>query len=249
MAYPTPFEADSVRRARVAFRHARTHAILGQDVFGHRDSHVTLSELARHRTDKSMQGHGFTEVYDCFFAPLRRSARMILEIGVEQGASLELWRDYFPEARVYGIDLVAKTHLDDSRIRTFVADQANRFQLQAVIDRTGGDFDIILDDGGHSMLQQQVSLGALFPHVKPGGFYVVEDLHTSLRRDDPAFGVDATGANSTLALLSRFMETGRVESKYLTDLEREYLEKNVAHCTLFSRNHEQRSMMGLLRKK
>ena len=92
-----------------------------------------------------------------------------------------MWSEYFSKGIVFGIDIYNLDQLhawmrktgfpdflpdkpDTGRIKTFVADQANREQLQRFIDVSGGDFDIVLDDGGHTMKQQQMSFGYFFDH-------------------------------------------------------------------------------------
>ena len=147
-----------------------------------------LGRIAYGRTDKGPGGHNFTEVYERFFAPLKNRPIRLFEIGIASGGSLLNWRDYFPLAQIYGIDIEGKSELDSDRIHTLVADQSSREQLGAFLGKFGDPFDIIIDDGGHSMEMQQVSLGYLFRHVRPGGYYVVEDVHTSLRKYHGGYG-------------------------------------------------------------
>jgi predicted O-methyltransferase YrrM len=111
----------------------------------------------------------------------------VLEIGVATGASIRTWLEYFPGARVVGLDADPNvlSDLDESLVRDprldlVMVDQARREDLGAMLGSYPGPYDLILDDGGHTMAQQQTSLAVLFPHVRPGGFYVIEDLHTSL---------------------------------------------------------------------
>jgi demethylmacrocin O-methyltransferase len=216
----------------------------------HRDSAPgELTRLAGVKTDKGNLVHRYTEVYELFFSPLKDTATRIFEIGIAGGGSLEMWRDYFPKATIYGIDIYPKTELDSARIKTFVADQSDRRQLAAFIDKFGGYFDIIIDDGGHSMDQQQISVGFLFKYLKPGGYYVIEDVHTSLPEFWSGFGVEPGGANSTLTMINHFIATGRLESRYLAPAEAKYLTKNIEFCNLFSRNNRFHSMTCLLKKR
>ncbi len=208
-----------------------------------------LTRLAGLKTDKGVSVHHFTEVYELFFAPLRPTAAKVFEIGIAGGGSLEMWRDYFPKAMIYGIDIYPKTEMDSDRIKTFVADQSDRSQLAAFIDRFGGGYDIIVDDGGHSMDQQQVSIGYLFRYLKPGGYYVIEDVHTSLPRFWSGFGVEPGGANSTLTMLTGFISSGRLESRYLASAEEKYLARNIDFCNLFSRNNRFHSLTCILKKR
>ncbi len=214
-----------------------TPADAGDESFG------VLTRLAdTYGSDKGHagEGHLFAEVYEHFFYPIRQQVKKIAEIGIAEGASLKMFRDYFPEAVVCGIDINDSSGLNADRIRTFVADQGDRRQLGQFIRAFGSDFDVIIDDGGHMMHQQQISIGYLFSHVKPGGYYVIEDVHTSLypvpnvyQRD---FGVEKNGANSTLRMIERYIRTGKIRSQYLTAEERKYLEANIQYCNLFSRN-------------
>jgi hypothetical protein len=205
-----------------------------------------LTKLAdKYKTDKGSLLHHYTEVYECFFYPMKTSARKICEIGIMEGASLRMFAEYFEGAVIYGIDIQNASHLNSDRIRTFVADQADRKQLAAFMDASGSGFDLILDDGGHSMAQQQISFACLFQNVAPGGYYVIEDVHTSLLDD---YGVEPGEVNSTLTMINRFIQSGEIESKYMTEKERQYLDLNISYCNLMSRN-KGTSMTCIFRKR
>lgn len=185
----------------------------------------------RHRTDKRPSYHDYTRIYGPLFAPLRaRPDLRVLEIGVSAGASLRVWAAYFPQAQLCAIDHDPETRAAvPTGVRFACADQADREALRAAIAGVGGGpFDLIIDDGGHQMIEQQVSLAALFPVVRPGGLYIVEDVHTSFPRLHPGYGVGPGGANSTYALFDRFARTGVVSSPYITPEEAETLAGSVA---------------------
>lgn len=122
----------------------------------------------------------YFEIYDRHLARWRGQAPRVLEIGVYQGGSLDLWEHYLgPRAVLVGVDI------DESAIRMadpgrtiVLGDQADADFLRSVVDRYG-PFDIIIDDGGHTMEQQIVSIETLFPTLNDGGTYLVEDTHTS----------------------------------------------------------------------
>lgn len=141
-----------------------------------------LTQLANaYNTNKGFY-HGYTRFYHNLFQERRLQTSSVLEIGIDQGASLFTWRDYFPQATVYGIDLqIPDAVKNKERIRYGVADQDKAGDLLAVIDSWGSpQFDIILDDGGHHVSQQRVTFETLWKFVKPGGIYVIEDLHTNI---------------------------------------------------------------------
>lgn len=188
-----------------------------------------LTRLAdKYGSDKGSSFHAFTGIYEGYLDPIRHDVRRVLEIGVWQGASLRMWRDYFPEAEVYGIDIEPK-ELGEAHIETFVADQADREQLRAT--KIPSPFGLIVDDGGHTMEQQQVSLAALFPHVRPGGYYILEDLHTSLMF--PGWGIHEDRGNSTLAMIEQFIAHGVIRSRHMTEAEMAFLTNKIADCRIF----------------
>ncbi|WP_270936754.1 class I SAM-dependent methyltransferase [Falsiroseomonas oryzae] len=147
-----------------------------------------LDALGRlHGTDKASHGHGYLEIYEPFFRPLRDAPIRLLEIGVDKGNSLRLWKAYFPLATVIGADIVPeKAALAEDRIAIEIVDQSQPAQLEALA-RRHGPFDIVVEDGSHIWGHQIVSLQALLPFVRPGGLYVVEDLHTNFGSLAPRF--------------------------------------------------------------
>jgi Methyltransferase domain len=130
----------------------------------------------RHGTDKK---RGLLRIYEGFLSPIRDRPVSILEIGVLAGASLRTWRDYFSHGQVCGIDIEpeAAEHADE-RVRVFIGSQSDTAFLDSVVAETG-QLDVIVDDGSHQAADQITSLLHLWPHVKPGGLYIVEDIHTS----------------------------------------------------------------------
>lgn len=111
---------------------------------------------------------------------LKGTAPSILEIGVYRGGSLDMWRRYLGQSvKVTGIDIdPSAAELADPRSLVLLGDQADPEFLESVV-RDHGPFDIVIDDGGHTMEQQITSIETLFPSLNEGGVYVVEDCHTS----------------------------------------------------------------------
>lgn len=125
----------------------------------------------------------YFEVYDRHFARFRGSDVHILEFGVFQGGSLEMWRHYFgPRCKVYGVDInpACKT-LENEHVTIFTGDQEDRAFLRRLA-REIPRVDILIDDGGHTMRQQIATFEELFGHVAADGVYLSEDLHTSYWR-------------------------------------------------------------------
>lgn len=143
---------------------------------------TTFEELfydAPHRICQKWEG--YFPIYERHFSRFRSISDMrMLEIGVSQGGSLDLWRRYFGhQAIVVGIDIEESCRRFEAG-RTFVriGSQEDPAFLKSVVAEFG-PFDIILDDGGHTMRQQIVSFETLYPGLSPRGVYLCEDCHTS----------------------------------------------------------------------
>lgn len=141
----------------------------------------TLDALGiKHQTDKSSFHHNYLHYYEGLIGHLRSKPKLnVLEIGVYDGASLRMWSDYFPNAMIVGADIDPRTlAFATSQCRVEMVDQSDVAQLMRVAT-THGPFDLVVDDGSHQWDHQITSLRTLYPFVKPGGYYVVEDIHTS----------------------------------------------------------------------
>lgn len=128
----------------------------------------------------------YFEIYDRHFSKFRGQEISLLEFGVLHGGSLQMWKQYFgPRAKIYGVDINPRClSLAEENITVLMADQDNRESLHAIKNALP-PFDIIIDDGGHTMTQQINTFEELFPHLKTDGVYLAEDLHTSYW---PGFG-------------------------------------------------------------
>lgn len=132
----------------------------------------TLAQLAEfYGTDKHL--HKYLDFYQ---KNLPTHINKILEIGVGKGESLRMWRAYYPDAKIFAIDSESKKEYEFRNCKTFVANQTNIENIRQHLDLKE-KFDVIIDDGGHYMAEQQISLSLLLPHAK---YYIVENLHTSL---------------------------------------------------------------------
>jgi O-methyltransferase len=151
---------------------------------------MSLNVIAtKFETDKNSSYHNYTKLYQKYFEPIRFNNLKVLEIGVLLGSSMRTWLEYFPNAQLIGLDIDPGCwKSDNNRCQIVIGDQENR-EFLTNFARTYGPFDIIIDDGGHSMLGQQLSAEVLFPALNSGGIYVIEDLHSCFMTG-PRFGTD-----------------------------------------------------------
>lgn len=136
----------------------------------------------------------YFEIYDRYFNKFVGKSPRVLEIGVDNGGSLELWSKYFKQniwpdytetqvnarlPEIFGIDINPKIQTDDISNCTIIqGDQGNENFMNNVIHDLPF-LDIIIDDGSHQFDHQRLSFQYLFPCLKQGGIYLIEDTHTS----------------------------------------------------------------------
>lgn len=122
----------------------------------------------------------YFEIYDRHFARFRGSDVCLVEFGVYQGGSLQMWKHYFgPRARIVGVDINPHCKAcEEDQIEVIIGDQEDRRFLKSLRERIPR-IDILIDDGGHTMQQQIRTHEELFPHIDPHGVYLCEDVHTS----------------------------------------------------------------------
>lgn len=136
---------------------------------------MTLHEIGlKHGTDKAT-AHHYCDFYEKELEGL--NPKRILEIGVKDGASLRMWKEFYPDAQVVGVDINPHIYVEGCSVVQM--DQCDIYALAAL-----EKFDLIIDDGSHMTLHQQISYHSLFNgQLRKGGFYIIEDIHTSFYKE------------------------------------------------------------------
>ncbi len=140
------------------------------------------SFYAQHRNKRVMhKWEHYFDIYDRFLSPIRHSNPVVLEIGVQLGGSVEMWREYFgPTTHLFGIDINPQAkQQEDIATKVFIGDQRDRTFLRSVLREIGAP-DVVIDDGGHTANQQITAFEELYPALSENGHYFVEDTHSSL---------------------------------------------------------------------
>jgi hypothetical protein len=158
-----------------------------------------LCKLAyKYGTDKCPKlKHPYTPYYYEMFKDKKESIKKVLEMGVgnykdmrhvdtiydpglkrtyHRGASLYMWRDFFPNAHIYGADIVPEALFGDERISTFYCDETKEEDIKNLIKETGSDIDIFIDDGSHKFHEQIFLCKTIMPLLKKDVIYVIEDV-------------------------------------------------------------------------
>ncbi len=141
----------------------------------------TYAEIHRnHKGKGSDKWEIYLSAYDRLFRNLRDKKIKVVEVGVQNGGSLEVLSKYFTNAeKIVGCDinsLCANLKYEDPRISVFVGD-VNTQDVYAQIVREVGPMDIFVDDGSHRSIDIITAFVNYFPMVVPGGLYIIEDTH------------------------------------------------------------------------
>jgi hypothetical protein len=215
-----------------------------------------LDIIQYYSTDKHHEHNFFNLVYNELFKDIYLDVKTFIEIGVSDGESIKLWRDYFVNSEIIGFENNLPYSFerlgDTSRERmTFIdGDQSNEEDL-IKFSETYSNVDVILDDGSHKMRDQQITLSKLFKMLKSDGIYILEDLHTSFEAVMPEKSWCGWGDSSktiTLNMLQLFKETGKIESDYMTQDDMDYLSENIKSVEIY-KNRPDWSVTSVIIKK
>lgn len=205
-----------------------------------------LRKLAnKHRSDKGdiyYNAHGYADIYEYMLRDKKDVPLKLLEIGLlrhdiqvknpagpyAQAPSLAMWREYFPRAQIYGFDIADFSAMPNMPgVQICRGDMGDQADLTRLIETSGGEFDVIIDDGSHASHHQQIALGFLFPQLKPGGFYFIEDLTYQPPR------IELADAVKTLEIL-RALSCGSIRpTPHIDRASLEMIEANLDWLQLF----------------
>jgi hypothetical protein len=181
-----------------------------------------------HSSDKHYF-HRFTDFYERCFNHLGQVTD-VLELGVLKGASVRWLAERFPDARIVGADILPEQPEwpRAERISYKRVDQAHRTSIKRMFDELERDFDLIIEDGSHIPEHQASCLVLGFQHLKPGGMYVLEDIHTSMPHH-PYSAKHPRGTPNSLAVLLALQHLADTGRKLTPEIAR-----SLAHGKFFS---------------
>jgi len=168
-----------------------------------------LNRLAELFGSDKWGSHWYTQHYQRYLSHLRHLPLNILEIGIGGyddpqggGESLRMWKTYFRNSKIVGIDLHSKRHIAQRRIDVRQLDQTDRDGLISLSNEYGG-FDIVIDDGSHLNADVITTFRILFPILKANGVYAIEDMQTSYW---PTFGGGINNEESAMEFIKKRLD-------------------------------------------
>lgn len=202
------------------------------------ESATTLTALAQQfGTDKWSAYHRYTPHYERHLGHLRDEEMTFLEIGIggysregQGGASLRMWKAFFPKARIIGLDIHDKSFVDEERITSYRGSQVDPAILHRIIEEQGVP-QVVIDDGSHRPEHIRDTFGILFPLLPSGAIYAIEDTQTSYW---PEWGgsEDRNDPNTSMGLVKSLVDGLNYEEFVDEPYEPSYTDLNVVgvHC-------------------
>jgi hypothetical protein len=185
--------------------------------------------------------HNYGKFYEKYLNPLKSFSSINgLEIGICRGASLKVFSEYFSNIYMVGLDIDDKSYLQTHNITTGILNQSDEASLKLFYDyciKNNHYFDFILDDGSHHMLDQQITLGYLFPLLKSGGIYILEDLHTSLADDGFILYGRPLDTKEYRKTTLGYLEDKAQYSSYLDEEKNQYIRDNIKEVIIHNQDN------------
>lgn len=170
----------------------------------------------KYKTDK-ITHHGYHRFYNYFLFPLKNKYFNLLEIGVFEGRSIKLWNEFFPNAKIYGMD--KELEYDHPKGKVFKGDQSKKNDLKKIIKEIGLCM-LINDDGSHVPKHQLLTFNYLFKEgLDFGGIYIIEDIETSYWKKSDLYNYNIdVGYDSKYNIVKIFRDIADIVNReFLTD--------------------------------
>lgn len=218
----------------------------------YRTYHWNLNRLAnKYKSDKGTvyyNRHGYAAIYEKYLHQSKNTKINLLEIGLlrhdlqarnpdgpyDDIPSLKMWREYFSQAKIIGFDIndfSASPPLNNVKI--IRGDMSKKTDLDLLIPECPEGFDVIIDDASHASHHQQIALGYLFKHLKPGGLYFIEDLHYQPQ------SLEIKGIIKTMTILKALTKGTLIETNFLDQNILTYLQENIEFINFYDSQDRQ----------
>ena len=198
------------------------------------------------RTSQKIKGHGYSNFYQKYFENLKSNNLNILEIGSFHGNAAAALFFYFKNSRFFAADIYPDLfRYRSNRIKNFYVNSSNEDSIQKnIIDKFSDNFDIIIEDAGHSLKDQIISLFMLFKKLNSGGLFIVEELDFPDTRKD----MNLNNERPTLRdiLLKFKKEKTLLDSNYIKTNDRDNFLSTIDSIEIYKGNFNE---IAILKKK
>ena len=189
------------------------------------------------RNKEKIKGHRYHEFYEDYFYELRDKNIDILEIGAFKGNATASFYFYFQKAKIISVDIFPDLfRYKSNRIKNFFLDNSKESELKKKIIEPNFKFNIIIEDAGHYLKDQIISLFILFRSLKSGGFFVIEELDFPDSRQD----MNILNEKPTLRdILKCIVNKEDFNSKYINQEDKKYFLDNYKEIKILKGNYNE----------
>ena len=198
------------------------------------------------RTSSKIKGHGYSIFYQKYFENLRSNNLKILEVGSFHGNASAALYFYFKKSKLFAADIYPDLfRYRSNRIENFYVNSSDENSIQKnIIDKFSDNFDIIIEDAGHSLKDQIISLFMLFKKLNSGGLFIIEELDFPDTRKDMNLMNEKPTLREILFTLKR--EKKLLNSKYIQKNDRDNFLDSIESLEIYKGNFNE---IAILRKK
>jgi hypothetical protein len=172
----------------------------------------SLTYLATHFATDKWGRHRYTPHYEFHLGHLKDREFTLLEIGIGGykrrnigGASLRMWKAYFPRAQILGLDIEDKSFVNDDRILAYRGSQTDEKLLRTIVSTTDNNLLVVIDDGSHQNEHVLRTFSILFPLLPDGAIYAIEDTQTSYRESHGG-STDPHASTTTMSMVKSLLD-------------------------------------------
>ena len=196
------------------------------------------------RTKEKLKAHGYGKFYEKYFDKIRFDKLSILEIGSFHGNASASLFFYFKNSILYAADIFPDLfRYKSKRITNFFVNSSEEKSIKENILDKNIQFDIIIEDAGHSLKDQIISIFMLFRSIKKGGLFIVEELEFPDTRDD----MNLLNEKPTLReIFKKIHKNETFDSKYISEIDKKYFLENFLSIDIFKGNFNE---IAIIKKK
>lgn len=208
------------------------------------EHYINQYEQPLKRKNNKILAHGYTKIYESLFKPIKDQNLKILEIGSFYGNASAALFFYFKKSIIYSADINPDMYkYRGSRLKNFYVDSSSRKSITKNLLSNNIDFNIVIEDASHMLKDQIISLFMLFPKIKKGGIFIIEEIDFPEKREDMRIGQNFPDLKT---ILKKIISKDDFNSDYITDNEKKYLLSNIESISFFKGNFNE---IAVLRKK
>ena len=184
--------------------------------------------------DKKIIAHGYAKIYEKYLKEHKDEYLNIIELGSFYGNASAAFYFYFKNAQIYSADINPDMYLYRSkRLKNFFTDTSSRTSIEKNILSRNIEFDLIIEDASHMLKDQIISLFILFKNLKPGGFFIIEEIDFPEKREDMRVDQEFPDLKT---ILNKIINKENFNSKYINENEKNYFLENFDTIKFYTGN-------------